>query len=37
MVHGCSSYGVAHCFLNAVGEEPLHGLATTKYINSNKN
>ena len=39
MVHGSCSYGVAHCFLNVVGEEPLHGLATTKirlFINSNK-
>ena len=30
MVHGSCSYGVAHCFLNVVGEEPLQGLATTK-------
>ena len=39
MVYGCCSYGVAHCFLSVVGEELLHGLATTKrclFSNSNK-
>ena len=39
MVHGCCSYGVAHCFLKVLGGEPLHGLATTKiclFIYSNK-
>ena len=39
MVHGCCRYRVAHYFLNVVGEELLHGLATTKsclFINSNE-